>query len=59
MSATGESPQKKDQRVETTGEIMERLEQKILEMEKGMQALMVIKEAHTKELINIQKAQMG
>ncbi len=59
MSATGESPQKKDQRVETTGEIVERLEQKILEMEKGMQALMVIKEAHTKELIEIQKAQMG
>ena len=59
MSATGESPQKKDQRVETAGETMERLERKIFEMEKGMQALMVIKETHTKELIEIQKAQMG
>ena len=58
MSATGESLQKKDQRVETSDEIMERLEQRILKMEKGMQALMVIKEAHTKELIEIQKAHM-
>ncbi len=43
MSATGESPQKKDQRVETAGETIERLERKISEMEKGIQALMVIK----------------